>query len=308
MSLYAGYYINLDRSAERRAAMEAELARHGLASAYARFPADDGNARGVPNPRNLTDGEIGCFASHARLLKENLGQTKPLHVIEDDVIFAPSAARTMDWALGQGMLDRFDLLYTECSIPLLNDAYKTWKKMYDAAVTRGPDGAIARVAFRAFDMRGAQLATTSSFLVRPESIARLHELFETELSRGPRWPADLFLRALCDEGLIRVGCLFPFVTSVHAAHALRSSTAGGQDIEANTPRPEAPPTPDNLARLSTYLARHSFFVGCDWAFLEDAARKLLPLPPPQDRHAALLAHLLAYSLTDSYAPKIPAPS
>jgi hypothetical protein len=34
---YLGFYINLDRSRERRAEIEAELARHNLAQAYTRF-------------------------------------------------------------------------------------------------------------------------------------------------------------------------------------------------------------------------------------------------------------------------------
>jgi GR25 family glycosyltransferase involved in LPS biosynthesis len=68
---YSGFYINLDRSRERRADVEAQLAQHKLAHAYTRFKAADGNALDLPNP-HLKNGEMGCFTSHYLLLKKQL--------------------------------------------------------------------------------------------------------------------------------------------------------------------------------------------------------------------------------------------
>ena len=48
-----GFYINLDRSPDRRAHMETELARHNLQDRYNRFAGTDGNVLGLPNPNPL---------------------------------------------------------------------------------------------------------------------------------------------------------------------------------------------------------------------------------------------------------------
>src|ERR1700733_16232186 len=127
---YRGFYINLDRRPDRRAEMEAELARYNLKEAYKRFSAADGNSLRGPNP-HLKEGEMGCFTSHYLLLKENLGQTKPLHVIEDDVVFASCTGQAIRWAIEQGHLAKYDIIYTDIFVPLLNDAYKVYKKFYD---------------------------------------------------------------------------------------------------------------------------------------------------------------------------------
>src|SRR5258708_15667754 len=84
---YRGFYINLDRSPERRGEVEAQLKRFGLEHRYRRFPAADGNVLNVPNPR-LTNAEIGCFTSHYLVLKENLDSRTHLHIVEDDVVFS----------------------------------------------------------------------------------------------------------------------------------------------------------------------------------------------------------------------------
>src|SRR5215467_4599783 len=84
---YVGYYLNLDRSPERRAEIEAQLVRHGLSVRYQRFPATEGNGLAFPNP-HLTDGQIGCFTSHYRVLDANVHSRSYIHIVEDDVVFS----------------------------------------------------------------------------------------------------------------------------------------------------------------------------------------------------------------------------
>ena len=55
---YAGFFINLDRSVQRRAETEAELARRDLSLRYRRFAAAEGNMLRAPNPHNLSDGVL----------------------------------------------------------------------------------------------------------------------------------------------------------------------------------------------------------------------------------------------------------
>lgn len=85
-----GWYINLDRSAERRARMEATVAR--VPAPVERFPALTAEsippaiaARFAPGSR-LLPVEQACFASHLALLERAAGAAPGHHLIlEDDV-------------------------------------------------------------------------------------------------------------------------------------------------------------------------------------------------------------------------------
>ena len=280
---YAGFYINLDRRAERSAEMESELARYGLKDAYNRFSAADGNTLNAPNPI-LKGGELGCFISHTLLLKQNLDSSKHLHVIEDDVIFSSCTAQALDWVIGQGHLAQYDIIYTDVFVPLLNDAYKAYKKFYDSAVKRDAYGNITSTSFSVVDLKGLIFGSTTSFLVNKQSIKKLHDLYAGEIARGASLPIDLFIRKLCGEGTLKVGCIFPFVTSVRLDHIIET------DIARNY---------HQVSALAAHLARYSFFIGADFAKCQEYLEKYMPLPQG-DKHAQILDHLLAFSLTDNY--------
>jgi len=278
---YAGFYINLDRRPERRADMEAELARHGFA--YTRFSAADGNSLKAPNP-HLKEGEIGCFTSHHLLMKQNLEASRHLHVIEDDVMFAPAAKQAIDWVMGQGHLAQYDIIYTDIFVPLLNDAYKVYKKFYDTAVKRDAAGNISSVAFSVVNLQGLMFGSTASFLVNGASIKKLNDLYAGELARGASLPIDLFIRKLTHDGVIKTGCIFPFVTSVRLDHIVETDIVRSYH---------------QVSALAAHLARYSFFVGADFKLCRDYLDKYLPLPSG-DAQSQILNHLLAFSLTDDY--------
>lgn len=91
----ACYLINLDRSPQRLAAMQARLQAAGLA--FERVPAVDGNtlddaafARHSPANRYykpLRRGEIGCYLSHLDTLRRFVASGLPYAlVLEDDVV------------------------------------------------------------------------------------------------------------------------------------------------------------------------------------------------------------------------------
>lgn len=111
-------FINLDKDGERRARIEAEFARLGLAGE--RLPAvwwkqlPTATQEQLYSPtlnrhqyyKPLVDGEKGCYASHVQAWRELLASDAPaLVVLEDDVIledaFAPVvqaiAAQEGDW-------------------------------------------------------------------------------------------------------------------------------------------------------------------------------------------------------------------
>jgi hypothetical protein len=280
---YAGFYINLDRSPDRRADIEGELARCGLESRYARFPASDGNSLNFPNPLPLKEGELGCFISHYRLLTENRNCTQPLHVIEDDVVLSPQMEGILDLVIDGGHLAKADIIFTDVSVPVSNALCPGYKAAYDTSVQRDAQGKIKKATFEILDMRELVFGATSSFLVNPQSVGKLASFYEEELRAGAALPIDLFIRKLCYEGKIRVHCVFPFVTSI---------------------RIESPSTIESrfeeLPALAANMMRHSFYIGCDWAQCLEKVNRLFPQPDANDLHRQLMMRLLGYSLMPGY--------
>lgn len=285
---YLGFYINLDRSRERRAEIEAELARHNLAQAYTRFKAADGNALNLPNP-HLKPGEMGCFTSHYLLLKKSLDRAEHLHVVEDDVLFSSHAEGAIRATIANGELERYDIVFTDTYVPINVDAFRFYKELFDRSVTRDPSGAITGAGFSVIDLAGRLFATTSSYLVNGKSIRKLYNILTKEITNAPRVPIDLLIRNKAAQGIIKVGCLFPFVTSVRLDAGLATTIAERDAIGRH----------DRLTVLAGDIARHSFFIEGSLAKCRDYVEKFLPAPGA-DPHAELLARILAFALSDSY--------
>jgi GR25 family glycosyltransferase involved in LPS biosynthesis len=283
---YQGFYINLDRRPDRRAQIEAELARYGLSDTYRRFRAVEGNGLRLSNP-HIKEGEMGCFASHYMVLKENRDQDIHLHLIEDDAIFAPTTAQTINGIINQGLFADYDIIYTDVLIPLLNDAYKSYKGFYDATVKRDSAGRISKAVFTVINLKDQLFGSTSSYLVNKNSIKKVHDLYEQEITNEPRKSIDLFIRRMSNEEALKVGCIFPFVTSVRLDHI----------VETDIVRPY-----HEMSALATHLARYSFFIGADFDLCQGYLDKYMPLPSQVDKHTQILRHLLMFSLTDKYRP------
>jgi GR25 family glycosyltransferase involved in LPS biosynthesis len=283
---YAGFYINLDKRTDRKVDIEAELARYGIGSSYKRFSGILGNGLNLSNP-HLKDGEMGCFASHYVLMKENLNETRPLHFIEDDVILSPSTAQAINGIVNQGLFADYDIVYTDVLVPLLNDAYKAYKSFYDATVKRDEKGRITKAIFSVVNLKGLLFGSTSSYLVNKGSIKKVHDAYHDEITNEPRQSIDLFIRRMSNEGRLKVGCLFPFVTSVRLDHIVET------DIDRSY---------HEMSALATHLARYSFFIGADFNKCQEYLDKFMPLPAVSDQHTKILNHLLAFSLTDRYRP------
>ncbi len=280
---YTGFYVNLDRNPERRARIEQELARHGL-SGYARFRASDGNELKFPNPV-LKEGEMGCFTSHYRLMMENKDTLQPIHVIEDDIIMSSQVEPLLDQVIETGELDKYDIICTDVAVPLQNTLCIAYKTFYDANVKRDDSGNITSVTYSLIDLKELAFGSTCSYLVNPKSIGKLAHLFEDELKRGPRVPVDIFIRKLCQEGVLKVISVFPFITSIRPESCFASS------MEKRF---------DDLPALASNMLRHSFFVGCEMPQLLEEAGKVFPQPEAGDTHRQLMMKLLGYSLMPGY--------
>jgi len=118
------WLINLDRDTERRAAMEAQLAKLGLP--FTRFPAiygkdhadtlakradADAYARNMGSP--ILPGKMGCYASHVAVWEAFIvSDHKIALILEDDVVFHDDFLETLDLALENANL--WDSLRFNC--------------------------------------------------------------------------------------------------------------------------------------------------------------------------------------------------
>jgi GR25 family glycosyltransferase involved in LPS biosynthesis len=276
---YTGYYINLDRSPDRRAAMDAQLERLGLANRYRRFAAVDGNPLGLTSP-TLTAGEIGCFTAHQKLLQQNRDGAAHLHIIEDDVALANRTGPFIDGIIAAGLLDQHDLLFTDMVIQSDLNFIRRARRWYASDIGRDANGTAIEVRFKVM----AYTASMTSYLVNRQSIGLVCDMFERELASGARRPIDLFIREQVAAGRLRARGLFPFITSIRPGAP--TSMAVREDH-------------DPLSTLALDLLRHSFFVECDLAATLDLADRFLPTQGtgPHDR---LLARTLGFITSDAF--------
>src|SRR5271156_180192 len=173
---YLGYYINLDRSPDRRAVMDAQLARLGLADRYRRFAAVDGNPHGLASP-TLTVSELGCFASHHRLLQRHVDGAEHLHVIEDDIVLARRTASFIDGIIAAGLLDRHDLLFTDMVMQSDLNFIRRARRWYASDISRDTAGTSTQARRRPI----AYTASMTSYLVNRQSTRLVSDLFGREL-------------------------------------------------------------------------------------------------------------------------------
>ena len=192
--------------------------------------------------------------------------------------------RTLEWAITSGALDKFDILYTDIALPLANDTHPTFKSLYDQAVTRDENGNIKSVKFQALDLRDIPFLAASSYLVNKNAIQKLRRLYDDEMAAGIRVPIHLFFRTQAQAGGLKIGCLFPFVTSGEVEETMTST------IRTN---------PDPTKKFTAAnIGRYTFFVGCDWDECDTSIRTHIALPSETDRHAQVLTKLLAFSLME----------
>jgi glycosyl transferase, family 25 len=102
--VFSAFFINLDRDRNRRAVMECEFERVGITAE--RLSAVEGRA--VPNflrryyGEKLSDGEVGCSASHLSLCKLLLERGLPFALVfEDDARLAPRSAQIIQMAINK---------------------------------------------------------------------------------------------------------------------------------------------------------------------------------------------------------------
>jgi Glycosyltransferase family 25 (LPS biosynthesis protein) len=242
---FSGLYINLERSADRRQRLEAELSCVGLQ--YQRLPASDGRVLAPGKPAREA-AEYGCYLSHCRAMEIAATDDKPTHILEDDAKLSLQLPVVIQAAIAGRLLDQFDIVFLDVQMP------------YAVAMWRHLRNAIRPGQVSIVNLSGATFAALASYLVSPSGAAKVRELCIAEYSRKP-FPIDLIIRDQAMAGKLRVGTLIPFATTLHLSDATRSTI--GESGHAG----------DDFM-LAMMLLRYSFFIEADPVYVAPFIQRL----------------------------------
>lgn len=254
--MYQGFYINLDRSTDRRARMERQLARIGDPGRYHRIDAIDATVAEIPALNGLRKGEIACFISHFKTLETAKACGQHLHIVEDDAVFPPDIVERIDMIIGSPAFDRYDLFFTETIIPLSAEYLREYQRLYREG-TRVP----GKIDFSAVEAKGMYRASASSYVVNSRSVGKLSDMLAAELNDGPRLPYDIFLRKLIEGDQLRAAIIVPFLTAVELEDAIETTIAE--------------PTQEHDSIRAMTLLRSLFYKDCDAGSLLTTVRQTL---------------------------------
>jgi len=245
---YRGYFINLDRSEQRRRDIETQLQRLGLAGFYERFAAVDGRSLepGTFKGRRIA-GEAGCFHSHLRVLEAGRRHGTHVHVIEDDVVLGRSLATTLASVIDRGLLARYDLVYTDTLVPFKPGLIRQYLRMCEQSAS-----AADRVQL--VNLRGSFISCHASYLVNRESLEKVIALLAGHARDGISLPVDLLVRNLVNDGVLNAAVTLPFLTAVRLDQTLATTIQGEYEAAVSV--------------MLHNLLRNQFFVDRDDAEFE----------------------------------------
>jgi GR25 family glycosyltransferase involved in LPS biosynthesis len=211
-ALWDGYFINLDRSPERRLRIEQQLQNLGLSEHYTRFRAIDGRALNRDAP--IKPGEVGIYRSHLDLLQRIAASGRLGHVLEDDAVLCDLTAPAIESAVGR-LGTRFDILFTETfvqdSVPPIRFYLLGWHR----ATKRGPIKAARQLQIA--DLTMLYLGGMTSYVITPQGAAKLASALGHDWANGPTAPVDLIVRREIQSRRLRAFCIVPFVTTFDLA-------------------------------------------------------------------------------------------
>ena len=279
--LWDGYFINLDRAVERRRRMEEQIGRFGGAGHYQRSTAVDGRA--LNRPSACSPGEVGIFRSHMNVLGRIASGRHPGHVMEDDVLLCDLTAPTIESLIRRSVVDQFDMVFLETYVGTMVPNIARFSSAFREATRNGPVRSPDQLQI--LDLGKDYLYGATSYVASPNGARKLVALFGPEWERGPRLPIDDTIQRATHAGNLRVGCTFPFVTTID----LETSS------ESNAGRDEAP----DLSMLQRFI-RYTFFVrrDIDGYATSMLDRVLARLPKyEQDEAIDFYIKILSYRLT-----------
>jgi GR25 family glycosyltransferase involved in LPS biosynthesis len=194
-------FINLDRAAERRAAMQAQLAEINLPYPAERLAAIDGRLQ-AGCPAGLRPGQYGCWLSHLAALERSLRSAPHLHVMEDDAVLSPKLAavpETLRILSGES----WDILYLDATLVEIADMHRTFEWVQESR--RKGIVQVCRIPAD-FTVYG-----THSYIVNSARKKHVYDFLRSRLDAGR--PIDNVLASAIQGGQLKAFLTAPFLTS-----------------------------------------------------------------------------------------------
>ena len=201
--------INLDREADRRAALTANFARFaGAGWRLERCQAIEAAEAVALRPDSpLRPAETACFLSHLKALEMALAVAGPVMICEDDITFGPRSATLITMALTAIGSGDWHILFPEIGVgdpPVMLKLFELYRQKMAAATTVLLD----------LKFIGEYFFSSAAYIVAGGFKQRLLEL----LRQAPMdLQYDLVLRRLILGQALRCQVIFPFVTSISPA-------------------------------------------------------------------------------------------
>jgi len=197
---YRGFYVNLDKSLDRRIFIEHELRQNGVLERYTRVPAIDGSQLQMPTNSKLTKAEIACRTSHINILRDNATLDKHIHIIEDDIELSSHHHKLLEGFFAQNQ--SWDILFTGLQIPLVPKQITFITDLYEKLHTqKHPQNAF-------FNMRDFLFVGAFSYIINKKSIGKFLKIYEQADANSP---IDFIFREyICFRKELKGYCAFPF--------------------------------------------------------------------------------------------------
>ena len=286
-----GHYLNMDRSVERCEAMELQLRRLDLPW-ISRLRATDARELASRPQSPLTQGEIGCFVSHAGAI----GGVPPRAVrliLEDDAMLSPQLAEVLE-GLSLERLLHYDIVFLDCQpMATTGNLLALWQSLQRHTAQAGSSPEVRRATgVDVHEARGLYLWAAAAYLVTPHGRVTLPSLLQACLDAGPCEAFDTALHRLIEQGRIRAAVLAPFLATPRLDCWEATTIAG---------RPQ-----EDIGVLSAAM-RHLFFAG-DVSGAQAHAAAVRRKPLTADPTLQLLADLMAQGFVAAAANGPPAES
>lgn len=286
---YKGYYINLDKSKERRQILEKQLSKYNLLSRYDRYPAAAGNVLNVNAPK-ISPGAVGCYTSHYLLLKSLAQESSSthIHIIEDDVLLSPLVGSAINWVIESGVIDQWDLIYTDMWLPPFVPQVHELNILFDRCTSRNRAGIVESVkGYTMLNLKDRQFAGSVSYIVNRNSIPKISNLLAEGMQSELTSPIDIFYRKKIWGGEITAACLFPFVTTVDVLQNYQSNISNIDD--ANRQK----------SILSSSILRNMYFIESNPEQLMRLVKKHLN-GDSQDLRGQIIAKLFQFTTSSQF--------
>ncbi|BDU54770.1 glycosyltransferase family 25 protein [Limnohabitans sp. TEGF004] len=194
-----GYYINLDRSVERRLQFEGALQRSELEFHIQRFPAINGQEYPVQN-KNLSFGQWGCWLSHLSIIEHHVNNVTNdlVLILEDDSCFDKNLNLAHD--LIKNYQEDWDIIYLDGTFVEVGDMISINNILHNSAVN------IPKI----HDIHHeTTIYGTHGYILNYKNIKKVHELLKNNIFLG--LPIDNILCALVNEKKINAKIILPLI-------------------------------------------------------------------------------------------------